>query len=649
MPLTALGRPSLGTDKIVPVIGVFITIYHLLFVFTTVTFTGVLHRNAHLLLVFSYVLLSTITIDSDDDWKRYLWYGYTAVLLFAAIGSTAYVYIQFDTLVKLVGLIRAPDVVIGSILIFLAIETTRRRYGWPLPIMAILSLIYGLFGNYFPGVLNHSGIAFDFLVYQLTLGFVGIYGFIIGLSAGIVAVFMIFGGVFKELGAAEFFEEFAKSIAGRFRSGPAQVAVISSGLVGSLTGAAVANVAATGSYSIPLMKRLGYDKNYAGAIESSASTGGQIMPPVMGAAAFIMASLLDGYSYLDIVIAATIPALIFYLTVMFACEFRARSEGLTPLSDDERKPFFEVIPRGYTFIPILVVIFILFSGKSPIYSAGVGVLSVMAIFGIEAGHRILSAEESSIELKENAGQLVHGLAEGGRMVAEVGVALSLIAIIVRIMGITGLTQQLGFYLSELSGGILIVMLLLTAGLSILLGFSVTTSAAYLIVAIVTAPALIEFGIHPLAAHMYVFYFAVLSAISPPVATAALVASKIADGEFIRTALLSMKLSLAAYLLPLMWIVYPELLFIDGQSSTILFVFNIGKIGLAMIVFASLLEGHLVNRYTNFARVLTVVFVGLIIYPNALISLVGLGGVLFMVIGQYYEFSPLSVDIEPTAE
>ena len=235
------------------------------------------------------------------------------------------------------------------------------------------------------------------------------------------------------------------------------------------------------------------------------------------------------------------------------------------------------------------------------------------------------------------------------MVAEVGVALSLIAIIVRIMGITGLTQQLGFYLSELSGGILIVMLLLTAGLSILLGFSVTTSAAYLIVAIVTAPALIEFGIHPLAAHMYVFYFAVLSAISPPVATAALVASKIADGEFIRTALLSMKLSLAAYLLPLMWIVYPELLFIDGQSSTILFVFNIGKIGLAMIVFASLLEGHLVNRYTNFARVLTVVFVGLIIYPNALISLVGLGGVLFMVIGQYYEFSPLSVDIEPTAE
>lgn len=571
------------------VVAILTTIWHLLYVITGVVY-GIEFRASHLLSMGVLFYLTTLSVDSRD-WRSVGVNLVSVVFIVGLIAGNVYVFLEHELFIERTGLATTLDMIISSVLIFATLEGARRAFGNTFLALGVGALLYGMFGWILPRPFYHSGMSYTRVVTNIAIPELqGLYGFLLDLSATLIMIFVFFGVFLKYLGGVEYFGDLAIRLGSRMKSGPAQVAILSSGLMGMLSGSAVANTAATGSFTIPTMKDIGYDADYAAAIESVASTGGQIAPPIMGAAAFIIASI-TGVPYLQVIIAATIPAFLYYFTLGIAAHLRAHKKDMQPL-DSEVASLGSLLIRSYYFVPIAIIIIELIGGSSALFAAWEGLEMLIYMF---VAYKLLTGYG---ELRETAREivmpLIYAFDDASRTMAPLAMLIAMIGWVIEIFQMTGVLQRITSQMIALSGGSLIILLILAASLSIVFGFGIPTSAAYLVVALIAAPPLTQLGVNVLAAHIFVFYFAILSAITLPFAPACLVASGIGNSDFYRTSYRAVVLALPIFLIPFLWIYDPALIG-EGSLQTIGRALIFMLAGIVLIV--SVFERYLVTPYT----------------------------------------------------
>ena len=519
-------------------LGIGMVAYHM--VTTQVLFLGSYESQAvHLAFIFALLF-----VNEARKATRTAAFAYRLMLAAAGLAATLYVFVRVGHLEEAFGYPDPIDVVVGIALIALVVEATRAAWGWTLPIVAAVFVAYFVFGHLIPGQLYHRPFAFDYVVSYLSIGLSGVFGTFLSISANQVFLFVVFGALLGVIKVNDFFFEAGK-IAGKvFQGGPGQTAVVSSALVGMVSGAAVANVAITGAFTIPFMKQVGYQPHHAGAIEATASTGGQLMPPVMGAAAFLMASFL-GVSYGEVMLAGIIPAVLYFWGVMLGVQFLAVRNGLHPPS--ERIDFGLLLRRMPLFlIPLAVLVGMLLMQYSPANAAFWAILLSIGLSYLRADTRPPFKE------------LLKCLAGGALIGAQIGISLAIVGLIAQTLITTGLGTKIAGLVEILSQGNLVVALIVTMTVSIVLGCGVPTSAAYSLVAIVVVPIIVRMGVEPMSAHFFAFYFAVISALTPPVALAALAGAGIAGANYFKTSMSAAKLAISGFIIPFLVVFNPML-------------------------------------------------------------------------------------------
>ena len=449
------------------------------------------------------------------------------------------------------------DYIFGIITICLILEAARRATGKWISIICLFFLFYAFFGSYFPGVFSHRGFSFERILIRMYLVDEGIYGITGRIAATYIFLFILFGAFLKASGVAEFFNDFALAIAGGATGGPAKVAVIASAVTGTISGSGVANVATTGSFTIPLMKKMGYKPYFAGAVEAAASSGGLLMPPIMGSAAFVMAEFL-GISYVKIIIAGVIPAILYYLACFLAVHLEALKMGLKGVPKEKLPKIKDVIlKRGHLVLPLIILIYTLLSGRSPIFAAFVALFSTVLISQVRKDTRM------GIRSIEGA------LHDGALTVLSAGIACMACGIIIGIVTITGVGQIIAYNILALSHNLLILALFFTMIASIFLSMGLPATACYIIVATICAPALMRMGIAPIVAHFFVFYFGCFSNLTPPVALASYTAAGIAGADPSKVAWTGLRLVLVSFIVPYVAVYNPQLLLQNVQFPHIL--------------------------------------------------------------------------------
>ncbi len=486
------------------------------------------------------------------------------------------------------GMPNADDLVVGTIFILLICEAGRRVAGGIMVVLALFFTIQNLIADKLPGIFYGPPMMFKTMIDMQYIRSEGIFGVPFQTISSYVILFLIFASLLTISGAGQFFIDLALSFAGRTRGGPAKTAIIASGLFGSISGSAIANVAGTGSVTIPMMKKIGYAPAFAGAVEAVASTGGQIMPPMMGAAAFIMASTL-GMRYISLAAAAVIPAILYYVSLYFMVDFRAAKTGLVGLPAENLPKLWPTLCKGgHLLLPLVVVIGLMAIGRSPQYSA------LFAIFTLI----ILSYARKWTRM--DGTKVLQGIFNGVKDTASISVTAGVAGLIVGGVGGSGLGLVFAQQLFGLSRGNLVMAMIMVAICSLILGMGMTTTAVYVTVATIMAPALVNMGIEPLAAHMFVFYFGILCTITPPVAMAAYTGAGIAGADPARTGWTAFRLGIAAYIVPFMFVYGPQLLLIGSASSVVLAIAT-ACIGVWML--AGCAEGWLFAKATVSERVL----------------------------------------------
>ncbi len=492
-----------------------------------------------------------------------------------SIAVGAYIMIFMDDIIARFGRPTTMDVTMGIICIILVLEMTRRIIGLSMVIIAIVALMYAYFGNFIPGIFGHRGFSISRIVDHLYLYLEGIYGVPLGVSATFVILFIIFGAFLQATKTGDFMMDLANSLAGRARGGPAKIAVFASALFGTISGSAVANVAATGSYTIPLMKKTGYDPRFSGAVEAGASTGGQLMPPIMGAAAFVMAEL-TGIAYTTIMLAAVIPAVLYFATVLIAVHLEALKKGLRGLGKEEVISKIRVfIQGGHLIIPLLVLLYVLVILRmSPMMAAVWAIVATVIVSSLRKWSRMTPKA------------LIKALEMGSKGALSVMAACATAGIIIGIITLTGLGLRFTGIVTGLGGGNLLLTLLLVKIACYILGMGVPTTAAYIIVAVIAAPALIGLGVPVLVAHFFVFYSAIISAITPPVALASITAAGIAGTDPNKTAFTTIRLTWLVHIISFLFVLMPGLLIVGESMWTILAATVITAIGLLILSFVT---------------------------------------------------------------
>ncbi len=493
----------------------------------------------------------------------------TGLLLLGTVISCGYLVLEQETLVRRAGSATTLDLVAGSLAIVVVLELARRTTGWGLVTVALLALAYAVLGPYLPGVLAHRGYGFSRLIQHLYLSTEGIWGVPLGVSADFVYLFVLFGALLETAGGSELLIALAGKVAGRTKGGPAKTATIASAIMGSLSGSAVANVVTTGSLTIPMMKRTGFRPHFAAAIEAAASTGGQLMPPVMGAGAFIMATWTN-IPYVRVAAAAVIPALLYYVALLAAVHFRAQKYDL-PAAGDYTGP--SISSRWHLLLPLLVIVLFLAMGRSPTRAAFWGVVA--------AAVAILARKTSRLNWS-GARRVV--LAAGSGTV-QVAAACAAAGIVVGVASLTGIGLRMSEFIITLSGGHLFVALGLTALGSIVLGMGLPTTAAYVVLAALGAPALTQLGVPLLAAHLFIFYFGCISNVTPPVSLAAYAGAGIAGAPLMRTAFTAMALAGAGFIVPFMFVYDPALLLAASPIAVLISAVT-GGLGLTALAAAA---------------------------------------------------------------
>ncbi|WP_404408756.1 TRAP transporter permease [Jeotgalibacillus malaysiensis] len=535
---------------------------------------------------------------------------YDSILALLSIWVGAYYPLNEDRIVNTIGSISPLDFWTGLIAILLVLEATRRAVGLPIMIIAVTFMAYALFGPQMPGFLRHRGLDLEGLVNTMFISSEGIFGTPLYVSATFIFLFLLFGAFLVKTGIGQYFNDLAVAFAGKAVGGPAKVAIFSSAMQGTISGSSVANVVTSGSFTIPMMKRLGYRKEFAGGVEAAASTGGQLMPPIMGAAAFLMVEFIGGVTYWEIAKAATIPALLYFAGIWIITHFEAKRIGLTGLPDSEIPKKSVVLKKIYLLTPIFAVIFLLLDGNSIIRAALYSIVITILVSMIRKDTRI------------NIRKFFDGLADGARTALSVAVATACAGIIVGVVTRTGLGLKLANGLVDLSGGILLLTLFFTMFAAIILGMGSPTTANYVITATIAAPALILLDVPPLAAHLFVFYFGIVADITPPVALAAFAAAGVSGGEPIRTGINAAKLAIGAFIIPYMFVLSPQLLLIDTNAGEITLSVVTALAGMTAIGAAVI--GYWYRPVHPIERVLALTAGLMLIYPEGITDLLGAG-------------------------
>ena len=559
---------------------------------------AMIQRSIHVSFGFCLIFL---LYPSRKSWSRHKFHPFDVALAVLGASVPMYIVVNYQELVLRAGRVTTLDFIVGLIAIALILEATRRVVGWPMVIIATLFLVYALVGRHIPGQLAHRGVRFTSLVQHQFYTTEGIFGIPIGVSSTFIFLFILFSAYLEKTGMGEFFIDLANAVAGWASGGPAKVAVIASGCMGTISGSSVANVVGTGSFTIPMMKRLGYKGEFAGAVEATASTGGQLMPPIMGAAAFLM-SEFTGIPYVRIIAAAAIPALLYYLGVWSGVHFEAKRLKLRGLNRDELPKIKDILlSRGHLLIPLLAILYLLISGRTPMKAALYAIILSIVCSMIRKNTRISFRE------------IIDGLEQGARSALGVVAATACAGIIIGVVTQTGLGLKMGTTLVDLAGGRLFLTLFFTMLTSLILGMGVPTTANYVITSTIAAPALLLMDIPILAAHLFAFYFGIIADVTPPVALAAFAGSGIAKSNPLRTGINAFKLAIAAFLVPYVFVYNPSMILIDvtaGGMIVMIITSIIGIIGVASAVSAFLIiEQSLLERVIFFVGGLSMVVPG----------------------------------------
>lgn len=542
-------------------------------------------RPLHMALILPWVFVFAVS----GRWKV------ASGIVIAAVGIAGCVWIAWHhaALRNQYGFLEGDfQIWLAFALLLIVMEGARRMIGWPLPAVALTALLYGLFGQHIPGEFGHAGTPLRSFLGTLVVAEGGIWGSLTGVSVGVVAIFVIFGAVLNAGEAGQGFMNVAAAAAGRLKGGAAKVSVLSSALFGSISGSASANVASTGAITLPAMTRLGYPKRLSAAVEAVASSGGQIMPPLMGAGAFVMVEL-TGVPYAQIMVAALLPAILYFLAVWMGINAYATRFDLKGVPEDERPDRRAVlITSAFFLVPFTILMAGMFAlGFTPQYAA------VLAIF---AGTAALFFDATpGINLSQGLTRLGDAMINAGKQVAMIAAIILCASIIIGVLGITGLGVKITSVILSGSGGALWPALLLTALACLLLGMEVPTTAAYVICVSVAGPALTQLGLEPLQAHLFVFWFALLSTITPPVCGAVFIAAGMVQENWLRVALTAMALGIGLYLIPLGMIANENLIKLGEAPLPALFAAMRVGIGLSMISYG------LIGRYGAATRLILI--------------------------------------------
>ena len=561
----------------------------------------VLHRGIHISYVIGLVfIVFSWKKNTEDRINNSLFFFQNVSILdyiFAILTVASALYLPLlpsEILASRVGNPELIDVVMGSILIILTLEAARRSVGPTLPIISVIFILFAIFGPYAPGALKHGGTSWLGFVNHIYITNQGVYGIAVGVMAQYVFLFILFGVLATRVGLGKLFIDLAMLIAGKYSGGPAKVAIFSSAFMGTISGSSIANTVTTGSLTIPAMKKIGYPSHFAGAVEAASSTGGQITPPILGAAAFIMVEYL-GLPLKDILAAALLPALFHYFGIFIMVHLEAKKLGLRGLNHKELPKFFEIMKDNWlSLLPLIILVYFILAGRTPDFAAIYGIISCVVVGILKPKNKL------------NFIDLWNCLASGAKNTLAVGAAATCVGIIVGVVTLTGVGFRLGFVVLQTAGDIgnffsniwpisyfsfnqlkLFFSLVLIAISCIVMGAGIPTTATYIILVAVAAPALAQLNIEPLVAHFFVFYYGVLADITPPVALAAYAASGIAKSNPFKTGNTAFRLGIAKALVPFVFVYSPSLLLITNDFDLIKLIvtvlgtlMGIGLIGIA---------------------------------------------------------------------
>lgn len=570
-------------------ITVFISVIFVLFqLYATLSgaITAQVLRATHLAFV---QLLAFLLFPPTKNSPRNTLPWYDIVLGLIGMACWLYIVVNFDSLVRRSGNNTPLDVAVGIVGILVLFESCRRIVGLPIMIIAGSFIVFAFAGKYLPGFLHHRGYSLQRVVCHLFYNTEGIMGTPIGACSTFIFLFILFGALLEKTGIGHFFIDVCNALAGGASGGPAKVAVLSSALLGTVSGSSVSNTVGSGSFTIPMMKRLGYKGEFAGAVEAAASTGGQIMPPIMGAAAFLMAESL-GLPYITIVKAAIVPAILYFTGIFITVHLEAKKLGLKGLPKDQLPRFMPLLLRkGYMILPLVVIIYFLCAGKTAVFAALMGIIACVLVgFGVSVSD-LAHGRKPSFGGKD----IVEIMCTAARNIISVAIACGMAGIIIGIVTLTGLGLRLGNGLVMLAHGKLLLTLVFTMIASIILGMGAPTTANYLITSTITAGAIISLGIEPLAAHMFAFYFGIIADVTPPVALAAIAGASIAKAKPMKTALNATKLAIGAFIIPYMFVYNSKMLMINASALSVVMIIVTAILGMFGISVA--LEGYGFNN------------------------------------------------------
>jgi len=595
-----------------------------IFVFYTAAtgpFESLIQRAVFLALV-TCLGLSLYPLGKGTGWRTI---GLIVDLLLAAvtISACSYIVVNYDEIMTTLPWATQLDMALTVGLVVTVLEIGRRAVGAIFPVLVIVGLLYALLGEYLPGSLGHRGFDIEFVTETIFLGDLGIWGMLTGVAATVIAAFVLFGALLLHTGGGQSFMDLAMRLGGRQKGGAAKIAIISSGLFGMISGSAVANVATTGNFTIPMMRRLGYPGPLAAAVEAVASTGGQIAPPIMGAAAFVMAEIL-GIAYVDVMVAAIIPAVLFYLSVFVTVHIVATRRNLQLVPEDELPAWSEILAVRKV-LPIIAALGGLavgiFMGRSVATSAFYGMVALLIAFVATSAGRLSVAEMCK--------RVLAGITDAGKGMVIIGVLLAGAQILVSMINMTGIGVTLSSMIVAIAGDSIVLVAIIVGLVCLIMGMGLPTTAAYVLVAAVLAPAMTAVGVEPLTAHLFVFYFATISVITPPVCVAVFVAAGIAQTNWLPAAFEAVRLGAMTYIVPFMLLLYPGMT-AGGDGLDIV---NAVLSGLVLVVaIPALLGGQTFTGRLWLDRGLLVIVIAVALWPAFLtpvIAAVLLGGAFYV--------------------
>jgi TRAP transporter, 4TM/12TM fusion protein len=593
------------------------------------TLLAMKQRSLHLIFAFTlgFALYPGFKKSSKDKIDIMDW-----VLMILSIGVWGYIFFNVEAIALKGGQMSTTDMVLGVLAVLLTLEVTRRVVGPELPIVTIVFLLFAYFGRSLPGVFAHRGFNVTRIVSHMYMTTEGIMGTPLGVSSTFVFMFILFGSFLDKTGVGEFFIDFAYALTGSTRSGPAMTSVLSSGLMGSISGSSVANTVTTGAFTIPLMKSVGYKPHYAGAVEATASTGGQIMPPVMGAAAFIMADF-TGFPYISIVKAAIIPAVLYYIAVGTMVHLEACKLGLKGMPRESLPKVSNILRKqGYLTLPLIAIIFMLVKQYPPTMAALTGIIiGVVVAFAAS-----LIKKDNSFTPKDILG----AMEAGAKGAVGVACACACAGMIVGVVTLTGFGLKIAEVIVLIAKGKLIPTLLLTMVSSIILGMGLPTTAKYIVLATMAVPAITKLGVNLMSAHLFILYFGVVADVTPPVALAAYAGAGIAGANSMKTGFQAFKLAIGAFIIPYIFVINPHLIMVDSVVGTTVnwlpitaAIPTIVTALIGTICLAGTVESYLFGNLKIWQRVILLGAAFALLDPKLLTDAIGLGALAVIFVTQ----------------